>query len=127
MAKIKLDANAIIKALQERQVKATNAVLEEAKKYAESISPTDESNYIKKFRIIPARYSKWNAIEGKLVNDSEYANILEYWVKGKTYQYHRWPRSMKDRPVIYTWVGNRTLTRTRDATKNLFRKKLAQW
>lgn len=40
--KIKFTADAIMNALLQRQIKATNEVLEEAKKYAISISPVDE-------------------------------------------------------------------------------------
>ena len=56
--KIKFTAEAIIKALQERQVKATNSVLQDAKNYAISISPIDQGEYIQAFEIRPARVTK---------------------------------------------------------------------
>lgn len=126
MAKIKFTAEAIMNALRQRQVNATNEVLEEAKKYAESISPTDTEEYIKSFVIKPARsWKRWQVV-WELTNTSEYAMIIERWVQGKTYNYHRWPRKWP-RKVIYSWVWNRTIQRAKDATRNLFKSKLAKW
>ena len=124
MAKIPFDTQSIIQSFVWRQIDAVNQTLEIAKTYAESISPTDTETFINNHEIIPAEFD-WKRVVWMLVNKTPYAKILEFGVKGNTYNYHKGSRKNKARKVIYTWVGNRTYQRTLDATRFTFRKKLA--
>ena len=99
-----------------------NEMLWKMKSKAKEFSPTKEWDFKEWHEIIDAEII-WNKITGALVNMSPYSLILEYWVKGRVYKYHKWPPS-DDSTVFYTWVWNRTYTRVWEEFKWYLSNKL---
>jgi hypothetical protein len=98
---------------------AINKTLDEAKEYAKSISPVlswefESNHYLEEAATI------WDKVIWALINDTEYALLLEFWVPWKVFNYHR------DWSVIFSWQGNRTYTRTRDYIKPILSRNIIE-
>jgi len=77
------------------------------KEYAKKESPIDTGEYNNNHKIIESGdFGKF--VVGTLYNNTSYANILEYWVGGQTYGYHRYWK------LYMAGVGARVYTRTQD-------------
>ena len=102
--------------LTDKQIQSRiNAELLKIQDYAEEISPTKSWEFQDNHDVVKAEII-WNHITGALVNDTPYALILEYGVKGRRYKYHKWPPT-NDSTVFYTGVWNRTYTRVANKFK----------
>ena len=97
-----------------------NQSLEVLKDFAEVISPEDTREFVRAHKIDKATESLW-IITWTLYNDTEYAWILEYWVWWNKYNYHKW-KVWWPRQIIYSWVWNRTYTRTADTNESEIKK-----
>ena len=107
---IKFNVNSLTNKISSSVKTWINQALRVIKAYAEKISPEDTKEFISNHQIKNA-VDYWNKILWSLENNTPYAIYLECWVAGKRYNYHKWARKWP-RNVIYTWVWNRTYTRT---------------
>ena len=92
-----------------------NKALVKLKQLVDEKTPIDTSTLIGNNIIIPATIN-WNIISWKVINETEYAPYVEYWVQGKGYNYYKGDRKSWWSP-FYSWVWARMFTRTRDETE----------
>lgn len=105
-----------------------NKSLEDLKQYAMKESPIKTWEYNRNHKINKAEVDN-SKVFGSMYNDTPYAEILEYGVLGRQYNYHR------NLSVYYRWVGARVYTRTQDNNMWLIQanlekvlvSKLEQW
>jgi len=112
MSTFNLDLGKYTKKVSEWVLIWVNESLDFMNDYAKKISPEDTWKFHKNHKI-EKWVLNWNFAEWRIYNDTDYAAILEYWVKSKSYNYHKW-RRWWPRKIIHTWVWNRTYSRTLD-------------
>lgn len=112
MVNLKLSWWSIPAFYQRQAQKVINNLTTPMLNYAKQISPTDTWEYIDSREKIPTTSINWT-VSWWIVNDSPHNLIIESWVKGRKYNYHKWP-PRNSSTVIYSGVWNRTGQRTLD-------------
>ena len=122
----RFDINVFSKELmQDIEAKAivwVNKALDYIKQSVDEKTPEDTKTLLKNNTILKAE-KKGNSIYWEVFNNTEYAEIIEYWVRSKKYNYHK-PKGT----ILYSGVWNRTFTRTADNEseniKNIIKKEI---
>ncbi len=109
---LKLDLWKYAKVAEKKLVNGFNEAIQLLREFAIEISPEDTSTFAQNHDIIDAKVINWKII-ATLENGTEYAFFLEYGVQWKEYNYYKGSKWWA-RINIYSWVGNRTYTRTID-------------
>lgn len=98
------------KRITDKVIDSINFGIELISQSVKEKTPTDTMQLINSNRISPVvndQYKYWV----KISNDTSYAKYVEYWVRWRSYNYHKWPpRSPSTR--YYSWVGAKMFART---------------
>jgi len=107
---------------EKKAMQSMTSLSKQMNEYAKQISPTDTGEYISNRKDEWAK-KVWGKVEATISNATEYAWILETGVRGRAYNYHKWP-PRKSSTRIYSGVGNRTAQRTLDFIQKDFIQKI---
>ena len=94
--------NQLIKASNKAVIKSMDYLKE---KVIEK-TPTDTKKLLSNHKVT----IDW--LNGKITNDTEYAENVEFWVNG-VYNYHKWPPRWPS-TRFYSWTWVRMMSRTKD-------------
>lgn len=119
MATLSLGFFANIKKIVEKKaISSINESLQIIKSEVDANTPEDTGNLVASNKIEEAR-QEWNRIVWRVVNETEYAKFVEYWVWGKTYKYNK-PKWR----IFHIWIGARMFTKAFDGTRDTIIKKI---